>query len=143
MTSPDRHNLETGDTLYTAFVNLCFNKNLKSTHVLSFLTLLRFCYSCSFLIALLHDCVPPSLRCSQRACVRACSLGGCTLSSCENQPCRAKAGGSGRHNGSAGFRLFVHKNGACVSSGPPGLILYQLTPTPRPHTHSSEEEAYS
>lgn len=37
-----------------------------------------------------------------------------------------------------GLSLFVHKNGACVGPGPPSLILYQLTPTPHPHTWTQQ-----
>lgn len=39
-----------------------------------------------------------------------------------------------------GLSLFVHKNGVCVGPGPPSLILYQLTPTPHPHTLSRTQQ---
>lgn len=67
----------------------------------------------------------------------------CTLCSCEHQRRRRERGkkGSGRsdHNG-VGVTFICTQNGLCVGPGPPSLILYQLTPSPHPQTHTNTAE---
>lgn len=55
-----------------------------------------------------------------------------------------KRSGRGDHNG-VGVTFICTQNGVCVGPGPPSLILYQLTPTPHPqtHTNTAEEETNS
>lgn len=67
----------------------------------------------------------------------------CTLCSCKQQ--RRESGGvggsSGRgdHNG-VGVTFICTQNGVCVGPGPPSLILYKLTPSPHPQTHTNTAE---
>lgn len=50
-----------------------------------------------------------------------------------------KSSGRGDHNG-VGVTFICTQNVVCVGSGPPSLILYQLTPSPHPQTHTNTAE---
>lgn len=69
----------------------------------------------------------------------------CTLCSCEHQRRRRererekKSSGRGDHNG-VGVTFICTQNSVCVGPGPPSLILYQLTPSPHPQTHTNTAE---
>ena len=63
----------------------------------------------------------------------------CTLCSCEHQRRRKESIGRGDHNG-VGVTFICTQNGVCVGLGPPSLILYQLTPSPHPQTHTNTAE---
>lgn len=58
-----------------------------------------------------------------------------TLCSCKHQRWKGKSSGRGDHN-SVGVTFICTQNGVCAGSGPPSLILYQLTPSPPSDTHS-------
>lgn len=65
----------------------------------------------------------------------------CTQCSCKQQSRERgeKSSRRGDHN-RVGVTFICTQNGVCVGPGPPSLILYQLTPSPHPQTHTNIAE---